>query len=398
MKIIEAKIYSVKIRSNVKGGVYWFFVKLTTDTKVEGWGEIIWNTYRPGTLKKMVENIVENYIIGKNPFNIEQIFTRIFALHSKLHTDLNTMGIISGLEMACWDIIGKETNQPIYNLLGGMVNERIRTYTYLYEKDDAIYCEDFWQMPEACAQRAYEYAQMGFTAVKIDPMFPYAKSNIAHQPSKESLRLADKTVGLIRKAVGEDCDIIIGTHGLFTAAGAIRVAKRLEKYDPLWLEEPTPPENYTVLKKVSEATTIPIATGERLATKYEFAPLMLDKCCDIYQLDISGCGGILEAKKIAAMAEAFHTQITTHFWAGPINFAAQIQLDVCCPNFLIQESIETMGSFGGFDKIMKHPFVWEEGYIIPSKEPGLGIEIDEKKLESYLVEDYDGQNVLILDI
>ena len=173
------------------------------------------------------------------------------------------------------------------------------------------------------------------------------------------------------------------------------MAKCLEKYDPLWFEEPTPPENPLVLRKVSEATTIPIATGERLATRYEYTALLEQKSCDIFQVDLSGVGGILEAKKLAAMCEAWHTQITTHFWAGPVNFAAQIQLDTCCPNFLIQEAIETMGDFGGFDKVMKKPFCWEEGYIIPSREPGLGIELDEEKIREYVIEDYEEQNILI---
>lgn len=395
MKIKDVKFYPIKVRNNAKGGVYWFLLKLTTDSNVSGWGEIIWNSYDPATLKHMVYDIAENYIIGSDPFAIEKTWGKIFAKHCKMHVDLSTMGIISGYEIACWDIIGKETNQPVYNLLGGMVNERIRTYTYLYEKEDRIFCEDFWQLPDACAKRAKEYVDMGFTAVKLDPLSPYLDSYAVHMPSRESLLRAEKTIKNIREAVGENCDIIIGTHGQFTAAGAIRVAKCLEKYDPLWFEEPTPPENPLVLRKVSEATTIPIATGERLATRYEYTALLEQKSCDIFQVDLSGVGGILEAKKIAAMCEAWHTQITTHFWAGPVNFAAQIQLDTCCPNFLIQEAIETMGDFGGFDKVMKKPFCWEEGYIIPSREPGLGIELDEEKIREYVIEDYEEQNILI---
>lgn len=395
MKIKDVKFYPIKVRNNAKGGVYWFLLKLTTDSNVSGWGEIIWNSYDPATLKHMVYDIAENYIIGSDPFAIEKTWGKIFAKHCKMHVDLSTMGIISGYEIACWDIIGKETNQPIYNLLGGMVNERIRTYTYLYEKEDRIFCEDFWQLPDECAKRAKEYVDMGFTAVKLDPLSPYLDSYAVHMPGRESLLRAEKTIKNIREAVGENCDIIIGTHGQFTAAGAIRVAKCLEKYDPLWFEEPTPPENPLVLRKVSEATTIPIATGERLATRYEYTALLEQKSCDIFQVDLSGVGGILEAKKIAAMCEAWHTQITTHFWAGPVNFAAQIQLDTCCSNFLIQEAIETMGDFGGFDKVMKKPFCWEEGYIIPSKEPGLGIELDEEKIREYIIEDYEEQNILI---
>ncbi len=395
MKITDVRFYPLKIRSNAKGGVYWFLIKLMTDSKVDGWGEIIWNSYNPKTLEKMISDIANNYILGENPFEIEKVFGKIFAIHCKFHTDLSSMGIISAFETACWDIIGKETNQPIYNLMGGRINDKIRTYTYLYEKNDKIFCEDFWQLPDECAKRAKEYADMGFTAVKLDPMAPYLDTYAAHMPMRETMLRAKKTIDNIRQAVGENVDIIIGTHGQFTAAGAIRVAKMLEEFDPLWLEEPTPPEHQAMLKKVSRSTTIPIATGERLATRYEFAALMADKSCDIYQIDVAGVGGLREARYIAAMAETHHSQITTHFWAGPINFAAQLQLAACSPNFLIQEAIETMNSFGGFDKIMKKPFVFEDGYIIPSTLPGLGIEIDEDKLKNYIISDYDERNILI---
>lgn len=274
MRIKDVKFYPIKVRNNAKGGVYWFLLKLTADSNVSGWGEVIWNSYDPATLEHMVYDIAENYIIGSDPFAIERTWGKIFAKHCKMHVDLSTMGIISGFEIACWDIIGKETNQPVYNLMGGMVNERIRTYTYLYEKEDKIFCEDFWQMPEECARRAGEYVEMGSTAVKLDPLSPYLDSYAVHMPGRESLLRAEKTIKNIREAVGENCDIIIGTHSQFTAAGAIRVAKCLEKYDPLWFEEPTPPENPLVLEKVSRATTIPIATGERLSTRYEYAALL----------------------------------------------------------------------------------------------------------------------------
>ena len=395
MKITDVKFYPIKVRNNAKGGVYWFLLKLETDSGVSGWGEIIWNAYNPSTLRRMISDIAENYILGTDPFAIEKNFAKIFSKHCKMHTDLSTMGIVSGFEIACWDIIGKETGQPIYNLLGGCVNERIRTYTYLYEKEDKIFCEDFWQMSEACAERAREYVDMGFGALKLDPLGPYLDDYTVHMPSREVLIRAEKTVAGIREAVGEECDIIIGTHGQFPAAGAIQVAKSLEKYNPLWFEEPVPPENFLVLKKVAHATTIPIATGERLSTKYEYAPLLEQQCCDIFQIDLAGVGGILEAKKIAAMCEAWHTQITTHFWSGPVNFAAQLQIDACCPNFLIQEAIETMGSFGGFDKIMKKPFIWDEGYIQLSREPGLGIELDEEKIQTLVAEEYEEKNILI---
>lgn len=396
MVITGTKYYPLKIRSNAKGGVYWFLIKIETDEGIDGWGEIIWNAFSPSTLGAMVEDIARNYFIGQNPFNIEKIYQKAFFVLSKCHSDLSTQGILSGFEIALWDIIGKKCGQPIYNLMGGLVNERIRAYTYIYEKEDKIFCEDFWTMSEACAARAKDYVDMGFTAVKLDPFAPYLDDYATHIPRRESLERAVKTLSLIREAVGEDVDILVGTHGQFTGAGAVMVAEAIAPFHPLWFEEPTPPENPSVLRKISRQIDVPIATGERLTTKFEFATLINEKSADIYQLDIAGCGGIFEGKKIAAMAEANHAMITTHFWAGPVNFAAQLNLAACCPNYLIQEAIEKMsGGFCGFEKIMDDSFIFDNGYFIPSAKPGLGIEINEDKVKQYIIHSYDEKNILI---
>lgn len=395
MKIEKYDYYPVKIRTNGGGGVYWFLVKLTTDTGVEGWGEIIWNSFDADTLGLMCRDYFHNYIKGQNPFDVEKIYLKSFFVLCKSHSSLNTVALISGFELALWDIIGKTTGQPCYNLMGGKINDRIRSYTYLYDPEDKIFCEDFWTKSDDCAKRAKEYVDMGFNAVKLDPMAPYLDAYEVHYPSLKSIDHAVETIGKIKDAVGPEVDIIIGTHGQFTAAGAIAVAKALEPFKPLWLEEPTPPGNPGVLKKVSEATTIPICTGERLATKFDYTTYIADKSVDIYQIDISGVGGLWEAKKIAAMCEAFHTLITGHFWAGPVNFAAQLQLASCCPNFLIQEAIDTMGDFGGFNKVLDTPFVWDKGDFIVSDKPGLGLDINEDKLKEYVIKSYDEKNILI---
>lgn len=395
MKITRVTPYVVKIRNNARGGVFWFFVKVETDEDVTGWGEIYWNAFDPAIYKAKVEAIANQFLVGNSPFNIEQFFIKVFTKHTHWHADLATTGIVSGLEMACWDIIGKSLNRPVYDLLGGMVNERIRTYSYLTEKNDSIWCEDYWQMEEACLERAQELIDMGFDAIKLDPFSPYI-DNIA--PSQPPIKMLNKATNLIRRlreeVCGDACDIIVGTHGQFTAAGAIRVSQMLEQYDPLWFEEPTPPENFQAMAKVARNSKIPIAAGERLATKWEYMPLIQNQCVDIVQLDIAGMGGILEAKKIAAIADAAHLQITPHFWGGPINFAAQIQLDVCSTNFLIQESIEKMDTHG-LDILLNTPFVWEDGYIIPSNLPGLGIDLNESAIESYSVDTFEEQNVLL---
>ena len=180
----------------------------------------------------------------------------------------------------------------------------------------------------------------------------------------------------VRDAVGGRCDILIGTHGQTTTSGALRFARRVEQYDPLWFEEPVPPENVDEMARVANHTSIPVASGERLATKFEFRLLLEKQAAAILQMALGRVGGILESKKIASMGEAYYAQIAPHLYCGPIEEAANIQLDVCSPNFLIQESI---GKLDGFHAdILQSPIQWEDGFIIPPTAPGLGVELDEE--------------------
>ena len=185
----------------------------------------------------------------------------------------------------------------------------------------------------------------------------------------------------IRKAVGDRCDILFGTHGQMTFSSAVRLAKKLEKHDPLWFEEPVPPDNVDSMALVASKTSIPIATGERLSTKYEFAKVIEKKAASIIQFNLGRVGGILEAKKIAAIAEAHGVQIAPHLYCGPIVGAANIQIATCIPNFLILESIKKMDGF--YAEILTKPIQWDQGYVIPSKEPGLGVEINENVARKY---------------
>ena len=275
--------------------------------------------------------------------------------------------------MALWDIIGKELDKPIYELLGGLVHEKIRSYTYLYPAKPG----DPWVFgdPEGAARRAAAYVEEGFTGVKFDPVMPFSAFD-PRQLSLEALTNAEKVVGSVRETVGSKCDLLIGTHGQMTTSSAIRLAKRLEKFDPLWLEEPVPPENIEEMARVARSTSIPVATGERLATKYEFTTLLEKKAASILQFALGRVGGILEAKKIAGIAEAHYAELAPHLYCGPIEAAANLQIDACSPNFLIQESIETWGGFHA--EILKEPIKWEDGYIIPPTAPGLGVELDEE--------------------
>ncbi len=372
MKITDVKTYVVGNPPPHFGGLYWVFVKLTTDSGVSGFGEVYSVPFHPDVVARMIEDVCERQVIGHDPFKIEQLWRRVYGSGYTLRPDTSLMGVLSGIETACWDIIGKELDKPVYELLGGQVHEKLRSYSYLYPKDSDK--TDVYRDPELAAERAAEYVQQGFTAVKFDPVGPYSVFD-PRQLSLEALEHSETFVATLREALGGACDLLLGTHGQMTTSSAIRLAKRLEKFDPLWFEEPVPPENVEEMARVARSTSIPIATGERLATKYEFARLLDRQAASILQMALGRVGGILEAKKIAGMAEAHYAQIAPHLYCGPIEGAANIQICACSPNFLIQESIQTWGGFHA--EILTEPLSWEDGYIIPPTKPGIGVELNE---------------------
>ena len=372
MKIAELKTFVVGNPPPAFGGRYFVFLKVRTACGVEGVGEVYAASFAPKALVAMIEDVFERHVVGADPFRIEALWRNVYGRGYTLRPDVSLMGVLSGIEMALWDIVGKAVGKPVYELLGGKVHERLRTYTYIYpegKETEAIYHD-----AELSAKRAAEYVAKGFTAVKFDPAAPYSVFD-PRQPSLESLALCERFVKLIREAVGSKADLLFGTHGQFTASGAIRLAKRLEPYDPLWFEEPTPPEMPEEMAVVARGTSIPIATGERLTTKYEFARVLRLGAASILQMALGRVGGLLEAKKIAGMAEAHYAQVAPHLYCGPIEGAANIHLSACSPNFLILESIQTWGGFHA--KLLKQPIRWEEGYVIPPEGPGLGVELDE---------------------
>ena len=377
MKLKDIKTFVVGNPPPHFGGRYFVFVKLTTDTGVSGIGEAYCVPFEPHLVAKMIEDVFARYAAGNDPHDIETLWRRVYSSGFTQHPDLTLMGVLSALEMACWDIIGKEANKPVYKLLGGQVHERLRAYTYIYPRPGDA--SDVYLDPDLAAERAAEYLAQGFTALKFDPAGPYSAFD-GRQLSLEALDLSERFAKRIREAVGTKADLLFGTHGQMTAAGAIRLAKRLEPYDPLWLEEPVPPDAPDEMAKVARATSIPIATGERLTTKYDFARLLKADAAAILQMNLGRVGGILEAKKIAGMAEIYHAQIAPHLYCGPIVGAANIQIATCSPNFLILESIETWGGF--HSEILKSPIQFEHGHVIPSTAPGLGVELNEAVAEA----------------
>jgi L-alanine-DL-glutamate epimerase-like enolase superfamily enzyme len=353
------------------GGRYWILVKLTTDTGVVGWGECYASSVGPEVMRSVIRDIFERYMEGENPENIERMFRRTYSSGFTQRPDLTVMGAFSGLEIACWDILGKDRDRPVYALLGGMMNERVRAYTYLYPLAHHSLA-DFWTSPEMAAEAAADCVARGYTAVKFDPAGPYTMRG-GHMPAMSDISQSVAFCRAIRKAVGDRADLLFGTHGQFTTAGAIRLGQALEPWSPLWFEEPVPPDNIAEMAKVASAVRIPVATGERLTTKAEFAPVLRSGAAAILQPALGRAGGIWEMKKVAAMAEVYNAQMAPHLYAGPVEWAANIHLGVSIPNLLMAETIETPFH----DQLIKGSIRVDEGFVSAPTAPGLGIEVDE---------------------
>ncbi len=377
------------------GGRYFIFVKLTTDDGIDGIGEAYVATVGPHVVADMIVDVAERHLVGRRPFDIELFWRRSYGGGYSLRPDPTLCGVISALEMACWDIIGKATGSPVYDLLGGRVHEGLRSYTYLYPENGDAYGPvagepgrpDLYTDPDLAAETALRVVEMGFTAVKFDPAGPYTVFD-GRQPSLERLDLSERYTRAIREAVGDRADLLFGTHGQFTPSGALRLARRLEAYDPLWFEEPVPPDDLEGMARVAAGTTIPVATGERLTTVSEFAAVLRAGAASILQPDLGRSGGILQGKKIATLGEVHQAVLAPHCYCGPVVAAANIALATCSPNFLILESIDRWDGFHA--DLLETPIRWEDGMVIPSTEPGLGVVLDEKVA---LAHPYDGDEL-----
>jgi galactonate dehydratase len=373
MKLKNLEVFVVGNRPPGWGGRYFIFVKLVTDTGIVGYGEVYAAAIGPRAMEVVIRDVFERHLVGENPENIELMFRRCYSSGFTQRPDPTVMGAFSGMEMACWDILGKAHGRPVYALLGGLMNPRIRSYTYLYPLPHHD-INSFWGSPEMTAESAVEMVRLGFTALKFDPAGPYTLRG-GHQPAMTDIAKSVEFCRAIRAAVGNKADLLFGTHGQFTTDGAIRLGQMLEQFNPLWFEEPIPPDNLLEFAKVAQAVRIPIATGERLTTKAEFGTLLRSGGASILQPALGRSGGILETKKIAAIAEIFNAQVAPHLYAGPVEWAANIQLAANIPNLLLVETIQTGGAF--HLELIKHSIIWKDGYILAPTAPGLGIEFDE---------------------
>jgi len=257
------------------------------------------------------------------------------------------------------------------------MNERVRGYTYLYPLAHHD-MTGFWTSPQMAAESALDCIARGYTAVKFDPAGPYTLRG-GHMPAMSDITRSVAFCKAIREAVGDRADLLFGTHGQFSTAGATRLGQAIEPYPPLWFQEPIPPDNTGEMAKVASAVRIPIATGERLTTKAEFAPVLRSGAATILQPALGRAGGIWEMKKVAAMAEVYNAQLAPHLYAGPVEWAANIQLGVSIPNLLMAETIETPFH----DQLIKSSLQVEDGFITAPTAAGLGIDVDEELARSH---------------
>lgn len=343
----------------------WLFLKIETDEGITGWGEPIVEN-RADTVRTAVEEMSE-YLIGKDPMRIEdhlQVFMHgVFYRGGPILTSA-----ISGIEQALWDIKGKFYNAPVYDLLGGACRDRIRVYSWIGG-----------DRPAGVADAAKKQVEQGFTALKMN-----ATEELHYIDSNVKIDAAVERLASVREAVGDDIGIGIDFHGRVHKAMAKILVKEMEAFRPMFVEEPVLPEHNEALKHLAAHTTIPIATGERIYTRWGFKQILADGVVDIIQPDLSHTGGILETRKIAAMAEAYDIAVAPHCPLGPINLAASLQVDACTPNAIIQEQSLGIHYNEGNDLLdyLKDPSVFEykDGFVEIPQSPGLGIDIDEEKV------------------
>ncbi|HDG6621654.1 TPA: galactonate dehydratase [Enterococcus faecium] len=357
MKISDVTVYKVKPR--------WIFVKISTDEGIEGWGEMISGTKTETVVAGAYE--IGNRLIGRNPFEIERLFQE---MHRSFFRGGPINGtIVSGLEMALWDIKGKAFNVPVYELLGAAARDKIKVYSWIGG-----------DRPSEVAEQAQDRFDRGFTAVKMN-----ATEELHYIDSYQKVDEVVERVASIRERFGDAMDIGVDFHGRVHKPMAKVLAKALEPFHPMFLEEVVLPENEEHFKEVADSVAVPLATGERLYTRWQFKNLFKQGTVDIIQPDVALCGGILETRKIAAMAEAYDMAVAPHAPYGPVALAATLQVDSCTPNVFIQEQSLGIHYNKGFDLLdfvkNKEVFQYKDGYVdLPSK-PGLGLEMDEDKIK-----------------
>lgn len=356
MKITDIKTFVVDcFRTN------WVFVKVYTDEGICGVGEGTLE-YKEKALCGAIEHI-KNYLTGKDPRTIEKHYHDIYR-DAYWRGGAVLMSALSAVECALWDILGKSLGVPVYQLLGGRVNEDCRIYVNGWFSGA--------KTPDEFAEKAKAAVKRGVTAMKWDP---FGKSYM--QISNKDLDTALECVAKVREAVGNNVDLLIEGHGRFDVPTGIKIARELECFKPMWFEEPVPPDNLDALKAVRDKSPVAISAGERLYTRFDYNKLFALRAADYIQPDVSHAGGIAELKKIAAAAEAHYIPFAPHNPSGPIANAATLQLAACCPGFSILEIMYSDVDYR--KKVTNENLVYENGRIKIGDKPGLGIELNEEE-------------------
>ena len=369
MKVTGLKTFLVTPsakRAGVVGGKNWLFVKVETDEGIEGWGEAYTQLDRDRAIEEHVREL-GRYLVGRDPFAIKHFSSIVYDDFSSRRGSMDLYCALSGIEQALWDVVGKKLGAPVYRLLGGPCRGRIRVYANGWYAGSS--------RPDEYAEKAAETVARGFNAMKFDPFPRPWRSFVAREVEQSAIDV----VRAVREAVGPDVDLLIEGHRRLSPMNAIRFARELEQFRPFWYEEPVPAENVPALAEVRERTRVPIVTGETLYTKAAFREVFERRAADIINPDVCNCGGILELKEIAAMAEPYYVAVSPHNYnSTTIALAATVQAAACMPNFLITEYFVNFEETG--NEISVDPFTVENGYIDLPDRPGLGLDLDEQAL------------------
>jgi galactonate dehydratase len=341
-------------------------VKLTTDSGLVGWGDATLG-WKEDAVRALILDYGRRYVVGQSPFDIEDLWFRLYQIEH--NTGPVMFSAMAGIETAMWDLVGKACGEPVYNLVGGKVRTKVKAYAngWYSARDDL-------DQLAGCAQ---EVARRGYRALKFDPFGPGGR-----EISREELRQAAKSVAAVREAVGDDIDILLEFHGRFSPIMALEAIRALAEYSPSWCEEPVPAHNTDAMAQVVAASPVRIATGEHVYARFGFLDLLQHKAAHVIQPDLVYCGGFLETKKIAALAETHYVSVAPHNCDGPLKTVIGIHLCANIPNFLILETFENYDVPWRCDLTPKAPRVHDGFYEIPTG-PGWGVEVNEEAIAAH---------------
>ena len=363
MKIANVETYLVDSGS----AKHWLFAKVETEDGLHGWGEAYTQLDRDRAIEIHIQELAR-YLIGRSPFDIKQFTYSAYTDFAGKRGSMDFFSALSAVEQALWDICGKATGQPVYNLLGGRMNSRLRVYANGWGAS---------QPPDEVGRRAAELVARGFTALKFDPFSGPWREFIDHAQEAEAVA----RVRAVREAVGPEVDILVEVHRRLAPMHAVRVAHAMAPYRPFWFEEPVSSRDLSALAEVRRSISLPVVTGEELYTKVAFKDVLEKRAADILNPDVCNCGGILELREIAAMAEAQHVAVSPHNYnSTTVGLAATLHASAGMPNFLITEYFVNFEAVGA--EIVDHPFAVLDGYIELPEAPGLGIDLNQEALRA----------------